>query len=105
VRRIQKGARVGIYAGEVITTKAFFERYGERAGPYVFSTRSPWIFVDAREPASGLERYVNDGKSRRKNNLRAVDWAYTVAYEATREIEPGEELYISYGSNYWDVKT
>jgi hypothetical protein len=90
---------------------------------YMYSWNSDGIHcsvIDAHEPTSGFGRFINDARSHDvtqaitppfTNNAKFVDtddrkydWRFRgIPYiKAIREIRAGEEIFIDYGTEYWD---
>lgn len=106
-RAFKKGERIGKYTGEVLTLEDVVRRYGsDRAtAPYVVQA-SPSVFIDAAAHRPAVA-YVNHNRdecnceyisAHRGGN--ALVSRFGVDVLATRDIEPGEELFANYGSQY-----
>ena len=114
-QRIQKGERLGQYLGNLT----------DKPGDYVFDTKLPLgdgtLQIDGEDKAtSNWTRYINtgtwEGVTTRDPNVEFVHGVTDVPFEfngeivdmqtsviflrALRDIEPGEELFISYGAEY-----
>lgn len=69
-------------------------------------------FIDARKPYSGNARYINDCRcaNRRRGECEGQNARFIVVdsgrvfVQATKHIMNGEEIYASYGSDYWSVR-
>ena len=63
-----------------------------------------WFCVDARDPNSCYGRYSNDPFDDEKVDAKILrnKSTNTIHLYPTREILAGEEIYISYGPEYWD---
>lgn len=64
--------------------------------------------IDASREDDSLGRYANDAHGLKRvrgllNNARFVEEGYRVYIVATRDIRKGEEIFVSYGKEYWDV--
>lgn len=64
---------------------------------------------DARHKTTHLASLINDARSDQLNNVKFVDRAPRTPMQlprclmvATRDIVPGEELFVSYGDEYWN---
>lgn len=65
--------------------------------------------IDAKPKRSGLGRYTNDamGISRipgLRNNAEYLIYGNRVFIEATRNIRKGEEIFVSYGMEFWALQ-
>ena len=58
-------------------------------------------FFDAKNKLDILTRYANDMKSERKNNATFEEYKGRVFMVSTKKIEPGAEIFCSYGAAYW----
>jgi len=94
-----------IYDGDVVTNKELVRRYGDDriTAPYVFrrlrvEKGMPKIYqyVDAA-CKRGVLSFMNTAGPEEENNMEFGPEGYAAA---TREIMPGEELLVSYGSAY-----
>jgi len=58
---------------------------------------------ETRKDGSGLASFANDGLTKEKNNTKfGTDYLQTTVFlKALRDIEPGEEIFVSYGRAYW----
>jgi len=106
---IKKGEIVIEYTGEIVTWKTCQKRNEEQegfGGYYFFISEKRCI--DAQYDLKALARYANDaaGFSRIpgiRNNCRyevIKNKAYIVA---SRNIKPGEEIFVAYGRDYWNA--
>ena len=96
-----KGARVGqqlcTYEGARVTRQ---ELRGVTSD-YLWFPDSAETGVDASDPSSCLGRYINDVLDEHSTNCRVVRKGAGYVVVALRDIEPEEELYMSYGGDYW----
>ena len=59
------------------------------------------FLLDASDPEkSNFTRYVNCGPNRKANNFISEQRFEKILYIATKDIQPGEELFIDYGPGY-----
>jgi hypothetical protein len=71
------------------------------------SMRSVVIGSDDSNPQEGIggASFINDARDRKKNNAKFVvrDEVENggIFLKSKRDIQPGEELFVSYGKNYW----
>jgi uncharacterized protein len=103
---IPKGAKVIEYKGEIIDWKEYVKRVAEDKDGYLFFINKKRC-IDAFSTPKFKARYANDaaGLSRvkgLKNNA-----LYEIENEqcfivAARNIEAGEEIFVSYSKDYWD---
>jgi uncharacterized protein len=100
--------RVIEYRGEIIKWKDYSERVKQNKDGYLFFVRRD-LCIDAFNTPQYKARYANDaaGLSKLKgvkNNCvyeTEGDRAFIVA---TRDIKAGEEIFVDYTKEYWDVK-
>jgi uncharacterized protein len=108
-RKFENGEKVIEYLGERITEREYKRRYPDgfaRYGLEVDGPRGNKIYIDAIKPEKSNEaRYANDAHDTEfENNTIFVmsgkkrKRAYIVA---SRDIKPGEEILVDYGSDYW----
>ncbi len=106
VSRIPKNTRLGYYRGSIVPNHELRRRYNNSSTVYTYSLivsdrRGGKTFsVDNSMPEDGdcILRYINDARSSKKNNCE-FSW-YGDVY-TLRDINKGEELFISYGNDYW----
>ena len=101
---IPKGTRIVEYKGRIRTWK---EVENEDTNYYIFYVTRNRI-IDAQRHKKSFARYINDAKGLQKikglhNNVEFVRDGPKVFVEATRNIPPGAELFVSYGKEYWQV--
>ena len=105
LKPIRKGRIITPYGGELMTSDEYELDPSEYA---IYITRD--LVLDGRSSQSGLGRYVNDcrsedrqaGDCRGNNSKIAVNRQQRTAnIKATRNIQRGEEIFASYGSEYW----
>lgn len=102
---IKKGTRIIEYKGKVTTWKEVTST-GIFNG-YVFYIKKNHV-IDAKNYKKGIARFANDarGLTRKKgtvNNAEYVQESGRVFIEAKKNIAAGEEIFVSYGKEYWDV--
>ena len=101
---IPKGTLITEYRGRIDTWKAFKQRPDNA---YLFYVNRNYV-IDAAPYKKALARYANDarGMVRQKgirNNSEYITRGLKVYIKATRDIEPGEEILVGYGKEYWDT--
>ena len=104
-KSIEKGKRIVEYKGKITTWKKVNET--DTFNGYVYYINRNHV-IDARNNLKTFGRYANDAsglskiKGIRNNSTYAKD-GKKVYIEATRNIEAGEEILVSYSKGYWDV--
>ncbi len=97
-RKYKRGDTVVEYAGEVITTKQYNERYTDSGYGEYGMTLGTRKVIDARKTSSGLGRYVCDAYgSDLKKNVQYEEDKGKIFIVAIRKIKPGSEILVSYG--------
>ena len=101
---IAKGTRIVEYKGTVTTWDVVKD---DPTNGYIYFVK-PNHVIDARDHPKCLARYVNDAKGLtrtkgRNNNAKFSNEGLRVYIVATRDIQPGEEILVEYGSRYWDT--
>ncbi|MBV9988557.1 MAG: SET domain-containing protein-lysine N-methyltransferase [Chitinophagaceae bacterium] len=101
---IPKGTLITEYTGRVSTWNEL-SRLPDNA--YLFYVTRNHV-IDAKPYKTSLARFANDarGINRMKgitNNCEYVTVKKRVYIKAKRNIEPGEEILVGYGREYWDV--
>ncbi|HUC80898.1 MAG TPA: SET domain-containing protein-lysine N-methyltransferase [Flavisolibacter sp.] len=101
---IPKGTRIVEYKGSVTTWDAV---RNDATNAYIYFLKPNYV-IDARDHPKSLARYVNDAQGlvrskERWNNAKFTPDGLRVFVEATKDIQPGEEIFVSYGKKYWDT--
>jgi SET domain-containing protein len=101
---IKKGKRIVEYKGKLVKWKEV--EYEDPANGYLMYITAKAV-IDAR-PSKTFGRYANDagGNSKVKglsNNAEYVSVGNKCYIEAIRAIEAGEEIFVDYGKDYWDL--
>lgn len=104
-RDIKKGERFVEYLGEVITEAELDRRAENDIYGYAFFI-SKKKCIDAYYQPEALARYANDAKGivrikGIKNNCCYTIWKQRGWIQAERNIKAGEEIFVSYGAEYW----
>lgn len=94
-RDFKKGALLGYYTGAVCPSDASL--YG---GAYAMGIAKSEAVIDGARCGSWT-RKINDGKELTRANVRFVEDNFEL--RARRDIVKGEELFVEYGSDYWDT--
>jgi len=102
---IAKGSFIIEYKGEITTWKKVQE--GKEFNGYVYYVNRNHV-IDALPGDAGLARYANDARGLVRmpgidNNAQYVTRGKQVFIQALRGIDPGEEILVAYGKEYWSV--
>ena len=103
---IPKGTRIVEYKGKVTTWEEASS--GRSFNGYIYYVNKNHV-IDAKKTLTALARYANDARGLSKieglsNNSKYVqDDDKRVYIESFRNIEAGDEIFVSYGKEYWDV--
>jgi SET domain-containing protein len=102
---IPKGTLIVEYKGRISTWKE--ADINEGLNGYLFRVKASHT-INAEPWTKALARYANDAtgfkkiKGLRNNSIYVID-GLKVYIESTRDIEPGEEILVAYGKEYWTV--
>ena len=101
---IAKGTRITEYKGRIRTWK---EVEYDDSNYYIFYVNEDHV-IDAARNKKSLARYINDARGLQKikglnNNAEFVVDGLKVFVVAIKDIQPGSELFLGYGKEYWDV--
>ncbi len=107
---IKRGEKVIEYTGDVITWKECQKRnegMKDGFGAYYFYV-SEKKCIDAQNHLDSLARYANDAAGfvrieGMKNNARYEIIKGKPYIVASRNLNPSDEIYVSYGKEYWDA--
>jgi SET domain-containing protein len=102
---IPKGTKISEYKGRISTWND--ARHEEGNNAYIFYLNRNHV-IDAKGSKLSLAHFANDGKGLNRdkantNNAKYITEGKRVYIEATRDIEPGEEILVGYGKEYWDT--
>lgn len=105
-KAISKGTRIVEYKGKKRKWKDVKHLDGHN-GYLMYITRN--AVIDALPSVDTLGRYANDARGLSKvkdlrNNCEYVSEGHRCYIEAKRAIEPGEELLVSYGKEFWQLQ-
>jgi uncharacterized protein len=100
---IPKRTKIVEYKGRITTWKEVKEDDGENG--YIFYIKRYHV-IDALPTKKPLARYANDAKGfvRIKGFINNSEYSIKglKAYiESTRDIQPGSEIFVDYGPDYW----
>lgn len=103
VKKIKQGACLGCYGGKIESGFIAFNPY------QITPDDNADYIVDASEIGNDM-RFINDSRSigNKKPNVkyyrtsRRIKGYFMAKIIALRDIEPGEEILVSYGDGYWD---
>ena len=101
---IQKGMRITEYKGKLVTLKEVEKMTDDRDG-YVFYFNNKYC-IDAWRTKKGVAHFANDANGivrveGVRNNSEYVTEKRRCYIEATRDIQPGSEVLVGYGGDYW----
>ncbi|MBS1735559.1 MAG: SET domain-containing protein [Bacteroidetes bacterium] len=104
-KKIEKGQRIVEYKGKVTTWKKVNE--SDIFNGYVYYINRNHV-IDAQKNIKTFGRYANDANGLSKikdvrNNSTYVNDGDKIYIEATRNIDAGGEILVSYSKGYWDV--
>jgi len=70
---------------------------------YLLKLPNKDLYICAEDEKSCYGRYINDGLSKYASNCRFETYTdiYSAGIKATKKIKKGDELFISYGYEYW----
>lgn len=102
---IPKGMLIVEYKGNVTNWRDVKHNDGNNG--YIYYVSRNYV-IDASRTKSALARYANDarGIGRMKglsNNAEYVELGKKVYIKSTKDIKAGEEIFVGYGKEYWDV--
>ena len=103
---IKKGKKIIEYRGEVINWKEYEKRVARDEDGYLFHFTNDYC-IDAYNTTQYKARYANDaeGLTRVKNLTNNSEYEVEgkrCFIVATRDIQAGEEIFVSYTEEYWD---
>ncbi len=103
---ILKGQKIVEYRGEIINWKEYERRVNQdRAGYLLYINKKRCI--DAFDAHQYKARYANDAKGLSRIKGLKNNAVYEIHGDkgfivATRDIQVGEEIFVSYSKEYWD---
>ena len=101
---IPKGSFITEYIGKITTWKDADHDDGNNA--YIYYVNRNHV-IDGKG-STALAQYANDGSGFKKikglkNNSEYQVHKKKVYIVAKKDIQPGEEIFVAYGKDYWDV--
>ncbi len=93
---LQRGDTIGPYLGKIIT-----DAQSERS-PYIDSHYLLWVCRDCLIVGENYTRYVNHSAKPNAQFVVSTRWK-KARIEALKRIRPGEEIFIDYGPDFWEV--
>lgn len=104
-RSFKRGQRITEYKGRLRKWKDAAPEDGTNA--YLMRVNRFWA-IDALPATLTFGRYANDaagtpGKSRSENNAIYVTEGVRCFLEADKDIQPGDEILVDYGIEFWDL--
>jgi SET domain-containing protein len=102
---IPKNTRIVEYKGKITTWKEVEDNDGNNG--YIYYVKRYHV-IDASRHTSALARYANDARGLQRvrginNNAEYVEDGLKVFIESKKDITAGEEIFVEYGKEYWDV--
>lgn len=103
-KAIKDRDHICLYFGVLVFRNQVYNEYYE--SDYFLEKRGNDFIIDAADPLSCSGRYANDSLSLEKNNCDFGFYKkpFSGYLYVTKNIKKGEELYTSYGKNYWKDK-
>ena len=97
---LKKGTVLGNYKGKRLS-KDQYNRLRDQSYVWELSSRHGPIYIDGKNPKkSNWLRFLNDSRDRRIN-VEPYQYRGDIYYRTIKNIQPGAELFISYGDDYW----
>ena len=95
---IPKGTAICYYTGHIHTFQSARSMVQDKS--YLMALVGE-ILVDPRLCPTIKARFINDPLNEDLNNCQFIPEELRAAVVTTRDIQPGEELFVSYGELYW----
>ena len=97
---LPKGTVLGNYKGKRLSPEQF-DRLKDSSYAWYVSSGKDHFYLDGKDPKlSNWLRFLNDSRDRRVN-VEPYQYSGKLYYRTTRNIKAGQELFISYGDEYW----
>lgn len=102
---IPKGTYIIEYTGKVTSWKDADHEDGNNG--YIYFLNRNHV-INASKHKAALARYANDARGLSKvkgilNNAEYEEEKKKVFIKAVKNIEPGQEILVAYGKDYWDT--
>ena len=102
---IPKGIIITEHTGKITSFKD--ANHDEGNNQYLFYVSGNHV-IDARDQHDSLARFINDARGYNKivgltNNAKYIIVGKSVFITAIKEIMPNDEIFVSYGKEYWDT--
>lgn len=98
-KNFNRGDYICDYIGEFVNMEELDIRYGEdNTAPYAFEDDYGVIVDSACK--RGIGSWINSHPIFNRNNAHFIQNGNRIVARATKQITPGEEIYIHYGNNY-----
>jgi uncharacterized protein len=102
---IPKGTVITEHKGKISTWNAADHDDGKN--PYIYYVSRNHV-IDAKDHPDSIAHFTNDANGYKKmagftNNSKYVVKGKRVFIEAIKDIQPNDEIFVSYGKEYWDV--
>jgi len=98
---LSKGTVLGNYKGKRLS-KQQYNHLKDQSYIWELSSRNGPIYIDGKNPKlSNWLRFLNDSRDKRIN-VEPYQYRSNIYYRTIKNIQPGKELFISYGDSYWD---
>lgn len=104
-KEIPKGTVIVEYKGRVTTWDAIKHEDGKNAYLYYINSKR---VINAKPFPKTFARYANDAMGRVRvkgirNNAEYIEKNKKCYIRSTRKIREGEEIFVSYGREYWQM--
>ncbi len=102
---IPKGIIITEHTGKITSFKEADHDDGKNA--YLFYVSRNHV-IDARDQQDSFARFANDARGHKRitgftNNAKYIVIGKKVFITAIKDILPKDEIFVSYGKEYWDV--
>lgn len=100
-RDLKRGEFICWYMGYLIVNDMIENGYYD--SDYILKLPDKDLYICAEDEKSCFGRYINDGLSKHNSNcvFETYDDIYSAGIIAKKKIKKGDELYITYGDDYW----
>jgi len=104
-KAIPKGTRIVEYKGDIKTWNEV--KHSDWDNRYIVYVSKNHV-IDGSKKLKSFARYANDASGLRKlkgvvNNAFFINDENRIFIEAAKPIEAGQEIFVSYGKDYWDA--